>query len=484
MHTYDLAIRGGTLVIPQIGLLRADIGIIGETVAAIAATIDEADCRKSIDARGKHVFPGAIDSHFHVGIYRPFSEDARTESAAAASGGVTTILSYFRTGKSYLNKIGPFREIFPELMELSKGSFHTDYAYHLALMTSEQLKEIDWLVRECGVCTFKYYMFYKALDLSGSASSESYLMIKETLDFGFLYRFMKEVSRMNREIGGSGGARLSVHCENPEIIKATNAEVKERPSGNALKDYSDARPSWQEELAIKEVEVIARHTGCPVNLLHLSSRRAVDAGKQARAENPSLDFLLEGTLHHLGMCNENDYGILGKVNPPVRSREDVEYLWSAIANGDIKTVASDHACTTKAFKQGDLWTAMPGFGGTSLMFPLMVTEGYHKRGIRLQTIAETTAYNPAVYHYLYPKKGTIAIGGDADLAIVDIDAEREVTADGLHSAQDFTPFSGMKLKGWPTCTILRGMVIYKDNKVVSEPGQGTYIKRPVKLHAR
>jgi dihydropyrimidinase/allantoinase len=121
---------------------------------------------------------------------------------------------------------------------------------------------------------------------------------------------------------------------------------------------------------------MANNTNCPVNLLHLSSRKAVEAGKDVSCRYSRLDFLLEGTLHHLGLSNDMDLGRLAKVNPPIRSRNDVEYLWNSVLDGTIKTVVSDHACATKEIKKGDLWTSLPGFGGTSLMFPILITEGY------------------------------------------------------------------------------------------------------------
>jgi dihydropyrimidinase/allantoinase len=195
MANYDLVIKGGNLVIPNVGVQKADIGIIGEKIAAIAQTVPASNSTRVVDASGKYVFPGAIDSHFHVGIYRPFEDDATSESTSAASGGVTTILSYFRTGQSYLNKMGPYKQILPELLELSKNSFLTDYGYHLALFTDEHISEIEWLVREGGVSTLKYYMFYKLLNLAGSSPDAlNYLMLDNPVDLGFLYKFMKEVS--------------------------------------------------------------------------------------------------------------------------------------------------------------------------------------------------------------------------------------------------------------------------------------------------
>ena len=483
MSAYDLVIKGGEVVIPNVGLRRADIGIVGERIAAIAEDIPPEGSPHVIDATGKYVFPGAIDSHFHVGIFRPFKDDAVSESTSAASGGVTTILTYFRTGRNYLDKTGPYKEIFPELLQLSEGSFLTDYGYHLTMLTDEHLEEIEWLVKKGGVSTFKYYMFYKLLNLAGSSpEGASYLMIDTPVDLGFLYKYMKEVSRVNDIFKDHGKISLSIHCENPEIIRATNEEVQRNPSGNPMKDYSDARPPWQEELAIHEVAVMASHANCPVNLLHLSSRKAVDAAKDVAARYPQVDFLLEGTLHHLSLSDDMGLDRMAKVNPPIRSKEDVEYLWKSVLDGWIKTVVSDHACITKEIKKGDLWTSLPGFGGTSLMFPILITEGYHKRGFPLHRIAELSSANPARYHNVYPKKGAVMVGSDADFVIIDINEEKEVTLENLYTAQDFSPEEGMKLKGWPLYTVLRGKLIFEKGRVVGQPGYGEFIKRPVKLH--
>ena len=483
MSDYDLVVKGATVVIPYVGNRKADIGIRGEKISAIAENIPNDKAGRRIDATGKYVFPGAVDTHLHIGIYRPFKEDAPSESGSAASGGVTTIVSYFRPGKNYLNKTGPYKELLPELLELSEGSFLTDYGYHLTMNTEAQIRELEWLVREGGVSTFKYYMFYKLLNLAGSsADGTNYLMTDTPVDFGFLYKYMKEVGRLDKIFSDYGRITLSVHCENPEVIRATNAEVKESPSGNPLMDYSNARPPWQEELAIHEVAIMAKYTDCPVNLLHLSSQKAVEAGIEVSTRYPHLYFLLEGTLHHLGLSNDMNLGQLAKVNPPIRSRDDVEFLWKSLGDDAIKTVVSDHACVTKEIKKGDLWTSLPGFGGTSLMFPILITEGYHKRGLPLHRIAEVSSSNPAKAHNLYPKKGALMVGADADLAVVDIEQEKEVTLDRLFTAQDFTPEQGMRLKGWTECTILRGRVIFEDGKIMGKPGYGEYIKRPVKLH--
>ncbi|MDO8490689.1 MAG: amidohydrolase family protein, partial [Dehalococcoidia bacterium] len=162
--------------------------------------------------------------------------------------------------------------------------------------------------------------------------------------------------------------------------------------------------------------------------------------------------------------------------------QDVEALWQAVAGGKIDTVVSDHACITKAIKGADMWAAPPGFGGTSLMLPLLLSEGYHKRGLSLTRIAELTALNPSICHGLYPKKGSIVIGGDADFAIVDLEKEQRVSTALLNSAQDYTPFEGALLKGWPVRTMLRGETVFEDGAITGRPGYGEYVKRPVALH--
>jgi dihydropyrimidinase/allantoinase len=260
--------------------------------------------------------------------------------------------------------------------------------------------------------------------------------------------------------------------------------MKQHETGNPLKDYSDARPTFSERLAVREAEILAAQANCPITLLHLSSKDAIEVGIEAVKRNPQLNILLESTLHHLGLHYDIGYGRLGKVNPPIRSKEDVEVLWQAVINDDIKTVVSDHACSSKKIKDGDLWTSLAGFGGTEILFPLLLTEGYRNRGLSLQRIAELTAYNPAIYHGLYPKKGTIAVGSDADLTVIDLDKEKEISVETMHSAQDFTPFEGLRYKGWPVCTILRGKIAFENGKVLGKPGDGHYIKRPVKYHYR
>jgi dihydroorotase-like cyclic amidohydrolase len=483
MARYDLAVVNGTLVIPFVGAVHGDVAARDGKIVEVADALDAAQADQVIDATGKLVFPGGVDAHFHIGIYRPLSQDAESETRSALVGGVTSVVSYFRTGSHYLNKTGPYREIFPEVLALTDGHAYTDYGYHIAAMTSQQVDEVDWLVGEMGVGSFKYYMFYKTLNLAASSTNASAYTMSDVYDLGHLYRFMQAVSAASRKYGRPDGrVSLSLHCEQPEIIRTLIDEL--RASGReGLQAYSDARPPFEERLAIAEAALLADQTRCPVNLLHLSSDEALEGGKKARRDYPDLDVVLETTLHHLCLTYETAKGGVqwGKVNPPIRTERDNEALWRGLFRGDIQQVVSDHACCMLDMKQGGTWEAQPGFGGTALIYPVLVSEGYHRRGLPLRRVAELVSAQPAQTTGLFPRKGTIAIGSDADLAIVDPQHEERVTAERLLSAQDHTTFADYPLKGWPTHTIRAGRLVYENGRVLGAP-DGRYLKRPVALH--
>lgn len=481
MPRYETAVVNGTVVIPYVGEVRCDIGIGGGRIVALADAIPPREAGEVVDARGKIVLPGAVDSHFHLGIYRDLAQDARSETASALAGGVTTVISYFRTGRHYLNKSGPYREIFPEVLAAVAGHAHADYGFHIAVMTADQLDEVDWLVREQGVGSFKYYMFYKGLNLTADSTRGSDYTMADAYDLGHLYLLMQRVARAANAWGRAGRISLSLHCEQAELIRVFIEEVKQAGL-QGLEAYHRSRPPLTERLSIAEALVLAEATGCPLNLLHLSSAEAVTSAARARREFPQLDIRLETTLHHLALTVETAGGIPGKVNPPIRTERDRETLWQAVQDGSVDTVVSDHACCSEEAKGQDLWKALPGFGGTALLYPYLLSEGHHRRGLTLTRVAELASANPARTFGLYPGKGTIAVGSDADLAVVDLDRELPVTPEALHSAQDFTPFAGMRVRGWPTATLLRGQVVFQDGALQGRPA-GRYVKRPVALHA-
>lgn len=479
---FDLLIRNGLVVFPDRSLVKCEIGVKNGKISKIGSDTEQEDAKKIINARGKYVLPGLIDSHFHIGIYRPFSEDARSESGSAAAGGVTTIVSYFRSGKNYLNTSGNYKELFNRVLELSKGNFYTDYGFSLAPITKNHVEEIPNLARNKGVSTFKYYMFYKGLNLrsefkKGSVERE-YLLSNDPYDLGHLHNIMTKIASLKENVGG---VRLSIHAEDAEIIRINLEKAKkdqEKLGLNPLEAYTKARPPTSERIAIIEAFELAHQTGCPISIVHVSSKLALETVREMEKTYPDVDVNIEATPSHLTLSVDSKAGIHGKVNPPIRSSADREALWEGIKEGIIKTVGSDHAAIEESKKGMELWTAENGYGATELLLPSLITEGYLKRHIPIEKIAALFTLNPAKVFGLSGRKGDIAIGYDADFVIFDPSLKRKVTFKDLHSAQDFTPFEGLELNGWAETTILRGSVVYESKKLRGEP-IGKYISRPV-----
>ena len=476
MSRYDLVVTGGTLVVPHVGPIAGDIGIKDGRIAAIADRLGPSDAEEAIDATGKAIFPGAVDSHYHLGIYRDLATDTESETTSSLVGGVTSVISYFRTGQHYLNKTGPYREIFPEVLSTVEGHAKVDYAFHLAPMTAEHVREIDWLVDVMGVSSFKYYMFYKGFNLSAdSRDSKGYTMAEE-YDLGHLFEIMEAVAAADARTPGR--VSLSIHCEQAELLRVFIERAKKDPSVSGLAEYSAGRPPLTERLSLEEAGVLADATRARVNFLHLSSALALQTASEIANRYPHLDANRETTVHHLALACEDleGKGLGGKVNPPIRTRADNEALWEGIRHGSVGTVASDHACCMEESKGDDLWPALPGFGGTSLLYPVLLSEGFHKRGIPLERIAQVASANPARIFNLTPRKGTIAVGSDADLAIIDPNLTQVVTPELCRSAQDHTPFNGVSVQGWPTTTLVRGIPMLRDGEI-SKDFPGVYLNR-------
>src|SRR5260370_10518915 len=275
-------------------------------------------------------------------------------------------------------------------------------------MTSAQLDEVDWLGAEQGGGSFKYYMCYRALNLTSDSTRGTDYTMSDVYDLGHLYRLMAEVAAASAKHGARGRVSLSLHCEQAELIRVFIEEVK-RAGPGGLEGYHRSRPPLSERLSIAEAMVLADATRCPVNLLHLSSADAVASWTQGRREYPHLDIRLETPGHRPALTHPTAHGILGKVNPPVRTEADREALWPAVLAGRIDTVVSDHARCAEEDKQRALSAALPAFGGTALLYPYLVSEGL-KRGLSLARIAQLASANPARAFGLYPQKGRLAVG--------------------------------------------------------------------------
>jgi allantoinase len=483
---YDLLIKNVRVVRPHGNTVHeADIAIAGGKFAKVAPGIDAALAKTVHDGKGRLAFPGVVDAHMHAGIYSPLDEDAVSESKAAAMGGVTSSLNYFRTGQYYLNKGGPYKKFFPEVLKTSKGRFHVDYGYHLAPMDGTHIDEIPMLIEKHGVSSFKIFMFYGSHGLHGASDAQKqFLMIGENdrYDYAHFEFIMRGVQAAREQFPERARQiSLSLHCETAEIMTAYTKIVEKDKSQQGLAAYSAARPPHSEGLAVFIASYLANETALPnINLLHLSSRKAVQAALMMADVFPHIDFKREVTIGHLMLDTGSKAAELAKVNPPIRPREDVEYLWEALLAGELDWVVSDHACCRHEMKIpkryfGNIWMAKSGFGGTEYLLPSLVSEGT-RRGMSYNHMARVTSWNPA-QRYGLNRKGDIAEGFDADIALVDPARTWTISAKGSPSTQGYTPFEGLELSARVEETFLRGRLIYQDGNIIGKPA-GEYLFRP------
>ena len=484
MATYDLLIRNVRVVRPDTATVDdADIAIVDGRIGSVAPGIDPADAAEVVDGEGKLAFPGAVDAHQHWGIYNPLDVDAGSESRAAAQGGVTTGLTYIRTGQYYLNKGGPYADFFPEVRQLSDGRAHIDYGFHVAPMQASHLDEVESLVVDHGVSSFKIFMFYGSHGLHGRSDDQSSFLMTppgERYDyahFEFVMRAIQKAREANPELADR--ISLSLHCETAEIMAAYTKLVEEEVGPRDLAAYHRSRPPHSEGLAITIASYLAHETELPnINLLHLSSAKALDAAMCMQGAFPHIDFRREVTIGHL-LTDVTQAGLGAKVNPPIRPREDVEALWEHVLVGDVDWVVSDHACCRDEVKFGaerdDVFLAKSGFGGAEYLLPGLVGEGT-KRGLALTDIAKLVSWNPA-QRYGLGTKGTIAPGYDGDVALVDPDRSFVARAEDSASTQEYSALEGVEIGATVTDVFLRGHHIVANGTVTGEP-RGRFQHRP------
>jgi allantoinase len=485
--TYDLIVRDVRVVRPDTGTVEdGDIAISDGRIHTVAPALDVAKARKVVDGGGKLAFPGGVDAHQHWGIYNPLDVDTMSESRAAAQGGVTTGLTYIRTGQYYLNKGGAYAQFFPEVRELAEGRAHIDYGFHVAPMQASHLDEIESLVLDHGVSSFKIFMFYGSHGLHGRSDDQSKFLMTppgERYDyahFEFVMRAIQRTRDANPELADR--ISLSMHCETAEIMAAYTKMVEQEDGPKDLDAYHRSRPPHSEGLAITIASYLAHETDLAnINLLHLSSAKALDAAMRMKGAFPHIDFRREVTISHL-LTDVTEAGLGAKVNPPIRPREDVEVLWSHLLEGDIDWVVSDHACCKDEMKFGadrtDVFLAKSGFGGTEYLLPGLVGEG-RRRGMTLPDIAKLVSWNPA-QRYGLGTKGTIAPGYDGDVALIDPDRSYVVRAEDSESAQEYSALEGKEIGATVTDVFLRGHQIVTNGKLTGEP-LGRFQHRPTEI---
>ncbi len=442
MSLYDLIIRNGTLVAPT-GLQRADLAIADERIVALEPEI-AGGSREEIDAQGLHVFPGVIDAHVH------FNEPGRTDwegfstgSRALAAGGTTAFFDM------PLNAHPPTldAESFRLKHEAALASSYVDFALWGGLVP-ENLDRLEELA-QCGVIGFKAFMSNSGIDDFSSVDDYT------------LYEGMRCIAAF--------GGLVAVHAENDQITHALAQQALAR-NKTGIRDYLRSRPVVAELEAIERAILFAQETGCSLHIVHVSTGRGVRLVAEAQARG--VDVSCETCPHYLVLTEEDveALGAVAKCAPPLRPKAEQDELWEHIFAGVLPMVASDHSPAPASMKTStNFFSVWGGISGCQSLLSLLLTEGYAQRDLPLPIITSITAEYVARRFKLFPRKGELAIGADADITLVDLQRGVRLAASDLFYRHQHSPYIGRTMSATILRTLVRGMTVYRDGSIAAKP---------------
>lgn len=481
---WDLLVRDVRVVRPgKSGAALADIAVRGGKIVRVGRGLPAEHAKRIHDGQGMLAFPGLVDANVHLGVYATLEEDAASESRAMAQGGITTSLCYVRDGQPSLESSIPYATAVPALLSSVKGRFHTDYAFHLGPLDRRHLDELESVVGNLGITSFQGFASGAGSALPG-APAEPRQWREGKLDLAYLESVMRALRRVaERFPERRGDLSLGLHCEAAELVASYARALPKDHKATGLRSHASAHPAHAEAVAIAAALQLAHETECPaVNLLQLSTRRGLSAALALSRAYPQLDVRREVDIAHLCLDQDAPVGALAKVNPPLRTREDVEALWQALIDGQLHWVSSAHTCCRHELKLDpqrpmDVLSARSGFGCAEYLLPALVSEG-RRRGMDWARIAEVTSWNPARRFGLHAK-GDLAPGFDADIVLVDPDRNWTIHGVDSESTQGYTPFEGLSMTAKVITTFLRGQVVWDKGRIVGAP-RGRFLARPYK----
>jgi allantoinase len=450
-NKYDLLVKGGQVVLLD-EVKTLDIGVAGGVIAAIGPELEAGTGTVVVQAAGKWVLPGMVDSHVHLnepnmGHWEGFV----TGSAALAAGGVTTYIDM------PLNGLPPTVNL-PALRmkeKLAEGASAVDYAFWGGLVPGnvDQLEALS----EAGVPAFKAF-----LSNPGGDGEERF---REVDDWTLLEGM--------RKIASFGGL-LALHAESDAITARLADEAAAQGRTGPL-DFVKTRPVIAELEAVGRALLFARETGCRLHFVHISSPEGVELVEKAKREG--VDVTVETCPHYLALSEQDlvRLGPVAKCAPPLRDEERIERMWRQVAEGKLDVIGSDHSPSPEELKSLDGRTFMQAWGGIAgaqSSVEVMLEEGYFKRGLPLPLLSRLLSTQPAKRFGLHPRKGEIGIGFDADFAIVDPNAGYTLTKENLYQRHKISPYVGRTFSSRVSSTWVRGSMVYSAEEGVRLPGHG------------
>jgi allantoinase len=450
----DLLIVNGTVIDPY-GISRADIAVDGGRVTGIFSPGDQRQSEEVIDAKGMLVLPGVIDSHVHFNEPgRETWEGVETGSKSAAAGGITTFIDMpLNASPCTLNGLELKRKI-----ERGEKQSVVDFGLWGGATPEnmDHLQELD----QGGVLGFKAFMCNSGID--------EFKFIQD----GELLETIHRLGKMNQVLG--------LHAENEAITSHLSKKLKSMGRTDRIA-FLESRPPLAEEEAVQRALFFAKRTapGISLHFLHTTLSGNMEAIHQAR--KAGLNVTVETCPHYLTLTDKDflDLGPVAKCAPPVRSEQTVEALWKSVKNGLVDMIGSDHSpCTLDLKENKNIWEAWGGISGVQTMLPILFSEGVLRRNLSPPSLVRMLSFNPARLFGLYPFKGLLQPGSDADIVIFDPEKKWVVEKEGLFYRNKHSPFIGRSVTGAVMLTLLRGKVVYRKGEIVAPPGTGRFLPRP------
>ncbi|NDB33109.1 MAG: dihydroorotase [Nitrososphaeria archaeon] len=457
--TADCVIVDAKAITPK-GMIERNIVINEGKISDF--TTDVPSCDKKVQGKGLVAIPGLIDTHVHYGVYSPIEEAAKTESRAAALGGVTTMMRMLRLGRSY-------KKYLQEQLAASKSNHYIDYTIHATIFDEKQADEMQYCT-ENAITSFKIYMnlggevghVYMDMDPGSSTLFDAQVQ----LETATIQKVCQNAAKL--------GCPVLVHAEDYQMCECGIKKAKQ-DNKDGLGAWSQSRPPDSEAKSIKKVCEIAREFGTVIYFVHIGSTQALDAIEQERKKGTKI--FVETCPHYLTLSYEKQNGYLAKVMPPIRTKSDNEKIWSAMSGGIIDTIGTDHVANRLKLKVGtDVWSSLAGFPGIGTSLPILLSEGVNRNKINLQQLTHLTSGNAAKIFGM-TSKGSIQKGFDADIVLIDLKKEQAVSSDFFGAFSDYIVYEGWKLKGWPITTMVRGKLVTEDMQIVGKLGHGKLVSR-------
>ena len=463
---FDLILRNGTVVTPN-GTSRQDVAISGEKISAVTSpdAIDSTQTKRSIDVDGKIVMPGGIDPHVHCKWIMPmpdgtfgFTEGPEIVSKAALFGGTTTLIDF----AARLEDI-PFSEVIEKRDQDWVGNCYCDYSYHLMLLGDVEppvLSELESLIGD-GYPTIKIF----TTNITPSRSGRM-------VHFGDIWEVFKVITRA----GGLG----VIHAEDNDLVMHMYEKLI-REGRVSFHNLAEVHSALSEDLSFRRVIRLAEAENTPLYMMHVSAGTGVRAIREARAKGQAI---YGETLHQYMLFTSEDYkrpnGQIYHTYPSLKSPEDQAELWAGTLDGSINAVATDELCCTLQLKTvgNRIDDTTGGNAGVEPRLGVMYQEMVTERGYSLEQFVDLCSSNAAKIMGLYPRKGAIAAGSDADIAVLDPTIKRKVRLEDLHES-DYSPWEGHEITAWPVMTLLRGKIMVENGKFMGDPKDGKYLKRAI-----